>query len=176
MSGIETRFFAGAFLRYDDEVLLMKRSEHKKIAPGLWSGIGGRIEEAEMNSPLTSCLREIEEETGIKASQIEKLDFRYFALIKSEFGFQGTGHTLDSIYYFTGVLKEKPPLIETPEGSLYWVKPENSTNLHMSDFIKAFYPHFINNLSDDNIYCYIDSQSTPPLKPGGWPTIKNPIL
>ena len=145
MQNIQTRSFAGAFLRYQDEVLLIKRGMHKKISPGLWAGIGGRMEQAEMDSPVRACLREIREETGITAEQIESLHLRYFTLCKLE-------ENLDSIYYFSGVLKEKPELCETPEGELHWIKPEEGTKLQMAPHIKAFYSHWVDNLDADGIY------------------------
>jgi len=123
---MQTGSFAGALLRFRDEVLLMHRSDKKILSPGLWAGIAGHMEQSEMNSPVTACLREIEEETGILPAQIEKLDLRYFALCKTE-------TALDSIYYFSGLLKEKPTLSETPEGTLHWIKLEDGINLQMAD-------------------------------------------
>ena len=150
VDNIQTRAFAGAFLRWQDEVILMKRSEHKKIAPGMWAGIGGHIEPGEENSPITACLREIEEETGIVSSQIEELSFRYFALCRQP-------SAIHSIYYFTGILKEKPILRKTSEGDLHWVKLEDAINFQMSAFMKSFYLHWINNLSDTSLHCFLDS-------------------
>ena len=146
----KTRLFAGAFLRWQDEVILMQRGPDKKIAPGLWSGIGGHIEPSEINSPITACLREIEEETGILPAQIEKIDLRYFVLCKSE-------ETFDSIYYFSVELKEKCPLNQTSEGALHWVKLQDGTSCQMTPFMKRIYSHWINNLSDTSIHCFLDS-------------------
>ena len=149
MKDIKTRAFAGAFIQWQDEVLLMKRSLNKTITPGLWAGVGGHIEQSESDSPATACLREITEETGILPIQIEQLDLRYFALCKMD-------DAIDSIYYFIATLKEKPPLCETDEGELYWVKIKDGITLEMSPQMKAFYLNWINNLDDDNIYCFID--------------------
>ena len=146
---MNTRVFAGAFLRCGDEVLLMKRSETKKIAPGLWAGVGGHLEPHEIHSPITACLREIEEETGILPAQIERLDLRYFALCKSE--------TLDSVYYFTGVLSEKPTLRETDEGSLHWVDVTAGADYQMTAHTKAMYLHWINDLHGDSLHCFLDT-------------------
>lgn len=145
----QTRSFAGAFLRWQNEALLLKRGKHKQISPGLWAGVSGQIEPYDLGSPSTACMREIEEETGIVPTQIEQLELRYFALLKTE-------GTLDSVYYFSGVLKEKPLLPETSEGVLHWVKLEAGVNLPMPAHIKAFYIHWINNLFDGNIYCFFD--------------------
>jgi len=145
---MRVRSFAGAFLQYNDEVLLMERGLHKKVAPGLWAGIGGHIEADEHNNPLAACLREIEEETGIVSSNIYGLNLRYYTVCK-------TKDTLDTIYYFTGSLKDKPLLIQTSEGVLHWKNKNDVLNYPMSPFIKAFYEHWLKYPDFDNIYCCI---------------------
>jgi 8-oxo-dGTP diphosphatase len=149
MDNTQTRAFAGAFLRCGDEVLLMHRSIHKKIGPGLWAGVGGHIEREEASSPVTACLREIEEETGILPEQIEHLSLRYFALLKEE--------PLDTIYYFVGELKSKPErLIDTDEGTLHWVKLPDGLKLEMAAFMKAFYAHWVEDLQGDSFHCFVE--------------------
>lgn len=56
---IRTRLMTNAFLLNGEKMLVMKRSNNKKIAPGLWTGVGGHIEPQEINDPEASCLREI---------------------------------------------------------------------------------------------------------------------
>ena len=51
------------FIRSGDDVLLLKRSEHKRIFPGQYNGVGGHIERDE--DPLTGAIREMQEETGL---------------------------------------------------------------------------------------------------------------
>ena len=150
MNDIQTIILVGAFLKWQDEVLLMQRGKHRSLGPGLWAGIGGHIEQSEMASPLTACLREIEEETGISSTQIETLQLRYFTLLKHE-------NALHSIYYFSGTLKEKPTLHETSEGKLYWIKLKDGIDLDMAAFMKSFYLHWINNISDTSLHCFLDS-------------------
>ena len=150
MESVQTRAFAGAFLRWQDEVLLIHRGLHKKIAPGLWAGVAGHIEQAEANSPMAACLREIKEESGILPAQIEQLSLRYFALCKSP-------GTIDSIYYFAGVLREKPVLCQTSEGELHWIKLQDGIELEMAPHIKSFYIHWVSNLSDNSLNCFLDS-------------------
>lgn len=67
---------AAAFLWRDGRCLLMKRSPAKQIAPGVWSGVGGKLEQEELNDPRMACLREIEEKTGIPPSRIFGLALR----------------------------------------------------------------------------------------------------
>jgi 8-oxo-dGTP diphosphatase len=58
------RILSGAFIIEGNDYLLMKRADTKRIAPGMWGGVGGHAEPDELNSPRTTCLREIYEETG----------------------------------------------------------------------------------------------------------------
>lgn len=59
---------------------MLKRSENKKIAPGLWACIGGHVEADEYINPEISCLREISEETGITVGQVDNLRLRYILI------------------------------------------------------------------------------------------------
>lgn len=49
----------------------MKRAPGRAIAPGVWSCVGGHIEPNELNNPLSTCLREVFEETGGVAENID---------------------------------------------------------------------------------------------------------
>lgn len=61
----------------------LKRSEDRSLAPNLWTGIGGHIEDNEHNAPQDACLRGIYEETGITST----VDFviYYFVVTKLKF-------------------------------------------------------------------------------------------
>lgn len=66
-----------AFLKRGSDYLLMKRAPNRKVAPGVWSGVGGHMECDELNNPQKTCLREVLEETGITKEQIQDLKLRY---------------------------------------------------------------------------------------------------
>ncbi|MBZ0291862.1 MAG: NUDIX domain-containing protein [Anaerolineae bacterium] len=57
------------FVVNGDDILLMKRSPHKRVFPNRYNGLGGHIERDE--DPLTSARREILEEAGIAVDSIE---------------------------------------------------------------------------------------------------------
>ena len=150
---METRNLAGAFLCYGDKVLLMERGLHKKLAPGMWSGIGGFIEPHEINSPMSACYREIEEETGIKAEDIDDLEMRYMTI-------QCSVGAIEIIYYFTGTLKRMCDLIDTDEGTLHWVNKKDACDLPMSVPIESVMKQWLNKPDGTGVkLCVIDSNN-----------------
>jgi len=105
-----------AFIKRDNRYLLMKRESNRKIAPDVWSGLGGKIEAHEMNDPKAACLREIVEESGISADQINGLALRYIIMRRHR-------NTIRQTYVYFGVT-DALPTVSTDEGALSWI-PEN---------------------------------------------------
>ena len=66
----------GAAIEKDGKFLILKRSESKDFAPSAWEVITGRLEEEE--SPRDGILREILEETGLKAEIVMPVDTGFF--------------------------------------------------------------------------------------------------
>ena len=60
-----------SFIKNDDKILILKRSDKVKSMKCLWAGISGIIENDE--TPLTRAKIEIFEEAGIREEQIELL-------------------------------------------------------------------------------------------------------
>ena len=58
----------------DWEFLLLKRNEDipNQRYPGIWQGVTGKIESSEL--PYKAALRELEEETGLKAEKLWTID------------------------------------------------------------------------------------------------------
>ncbi|HBK85283.1 MAG TPA: hypothetical protein DDZ53_04545, partial [Firmicutes bacterium] len=102
-----------AFLHNNGEYLLMKRADNRKIAPGVWSGVGGHMEQSEINDPLTACYREIEEETGISRDKISSLKLLYIITRRSK------DEIRQSYIYFGETAQEE--VIQTDEGNLFWI-------------------------------------------------------
>ena len=57
-----------SFIKYNDQILILKRSEKVRSMKGLWSGISGIIENNE--NPIDRAKIEIFEEVGIKEKEI----------------------------------------------------------------------------------------------------------
>jgi len=75
---------ATAFLTYEGDVLMMKKTKSRLFAFPFWAAPGGHLEPSEMNDPRTACLRELEEETGLRESDIDDLKLRYILLRRKE--------------------------------------------------------------------------------------------
>lgn len=118
--------FTMILLRCDDHYLMLKRGQHKRFAPGRWTGIGGKVEANEFDDPLASAARELEEETGIPVDRVRRFALRR-ALLQHRPGFPIT-----TLLYFTGDIEVRIDA-QCDEGTLHWV-PE--TELQQLDIIE----------------------------------------
>jgi 8-oxo-dGTP diphosphatase len=143
----------GAFLTYNNKVLLIHRSETKKLAPGMWSCIGGHMEPNELNSPLETCYREVEEETGISKELLSNLQLKYITI-------RNTGDEIRSGYYFIGSMTNDYGLSDCNEGTLHWVDLAEVSKKPMTFSIKQITTHWLSNSTDDSIYlCGINREN-----------------
>jgi 8-oxo-dGTP diphosphatase len=126
---------AAAFLRRGNEYLLMKRAYNRKVAPGVWSAVGGHMEKEELNDPQSACLREIEEETGITAAQLNNLTLRYIIIRRYR-------DTVRQTYIYFGETDAEPK-IKTDEGDLYWIPEKEILNREYSATFKAMLEHYL---------------------------------
>ena len=124
---IKLRNSAGAFLRRAGHFLLIKRSTDKEIAPGVWSCIGGHMEQGELNDPLECALREIEEETGITRGHVFGMELRYVLFRRSK------DEIRQSYIYFGET--DAADFTDTDEGTLHWI-PEGE--LRDREYTKPF--------------------------------------
>jgi len=148
------RLMVGAFLICQNKVLLMKRNMDKKIAPGLWSCIGGHLEPEELRNPrkidhISAIYREIKEEAGISQAEILDLNLRYIAT-----RIDYTENEIRMVYYYFGKVGREfePPYCN--EGVLRWVdiNIKDIIDLPMSFSVKEIIKHWINNLDNTNVF------------------------
>lgn len=135
---MKIRVMSGAFLVNGSDYLMMKRAESKRIAPGMWAGVGGHSEPEEINSPKATCLREIYEESGIEEKDIEKLDLRYIILRREK-------EEITLIYYFIGTVSSREYEDKTQEGKLYWVNEGELFDRPMSFEVGKMLEHYREN-------------------------------
>jgi len=130
-----------AFLFHEKNVLLIKRSAKKLLAPGLWSGVGGHIEPHEINNPLEACYREISEETGITKDDIQSLELKYIIMRRSK------NEIRQNYIYFGETSQTK--VSQTDEGTLYWVPKAEMLSKEYTKSFAAMLNHYAKRCPND---------------------------
>ncbi len=128
--------FTVIVLRHGGQYLLLERAGTKRVQPGKWTGMGGRVEADEMGDLAASALRELREESGIGAENV-----RDFTLRRVVFHAR-PGAPLTTLLYFTGTLEHRV-LPDCPEGRLAWVSPEELAALPLIDNARPLLPLLI---------------------------------
>jgi 8-oxo-dGTP diphosphatase len=126
---------AAAFLKRGDEYLLMKRADNRKIAPGVWNAVGGKLETYELNDPQAACLREVQEETGITAAQIYNLTLRYVIARRYR-------DTIRQTYIYFGET-DAEPTVTTDEGELHWIPESKLLDRAYTATFAAMLEHYL---------------------------------
>lgn len=102
-----------SLLRRGERFLLLQRGDFKRLFPGRWSGLGGKVEADEFDRLRASALREVEEEAGIRAEEIQDYCLRRTLLVSRP------RQPLRLLFYFTGMI-ERAEAPACTEGTLYW--------------------------------------------------------
>jgi 8-oxo-dGTP diphosphatase len=141
------------FIKRNDEILLINRE--KNPWKGCWNGLGGKIEQNE--TPQSSMIREIEEETGIKLDP-EQVVYKGY-LTWNVFDANGDGlyiFLIDLDYTFTF---ETP--IKLREGILDWKKIDwinDFENYGVADNIPYFLPFVLNDDKNYHYHCIFEGR------------------
>ena len=113
--------YVTVFLFRRGRVLLLERSQHKRFAPGLWTGVGGRVQSSEMADLEVAALREVQEETGLSPRQIGRLTLR---VVETRL----EGIDIATIFFYEGETDEASVGLTsvgpTEEGTLHWMDPK----------------------------------------------------
>ncbi|EPY7704004.1 MULTISPECIES: NUDIX domain-containing protein [Bacillota] len=148
------RQMAVAFLlSEEEEVLFLQKKQKDTFLAGFLVPIGGHIEGDEINEPQEACLREIEEETGLKSDCINNLTLRYIVLRvkgKQEIRIQ---------YVFFGNVFKNATLIESDEGSLKWIDYKDIPNQNVSATTNEIVKHF-NEIGKSTEKVYVGSMKS----------------
>lgn len=109
---------------------------------------GGHFEKDELNDARACALREMQEELGLRESDVEGLKLRYITLRLKD-------GEIRQNYYFFGKLKTERPL-ESTEGILKWFSYEEAEHLHMPVSARHMLTHYLKvGRFDDNLYAGI---------------------
>jgi 8-oxo-dGTP diphosphatase len=120
------------FLTCDLRVLLLKGAPHKRLWAGRYNGLGGHIERGE--DVLSSALRELNEETGIK-----DVDLWLCGVITIDAG-QNTGVGL---YVIRGECPGSIQRKTSPDGTLKFVRQSELTNLPLVEDLPVLLPRVL---------------------------------
>ena len=100
------------YIKKDGKTLMLHRTKKKNdIHEGKWVGVGGKIEKGE--SPEECAVREVFEETGLKAEELK---------LRGLLTFPDFNNSEDWYGYLYVVEKFSGEIIESPEGDLKWVE------------------------------------------------------
>jgi 8-oxo-dGTP diphosphatase len=133
---MKLRLMATAYLRHNGNFLMMKRAETRELAPGLWAGLGGHLEPAEMSSPEAACRREIFEESGLAEKDLR--DFRLQCVVLRLFG---TEELRQQFIYFGETNTET--VRDSQEGALHWIPESEVMRLAMPKITRIILGRFL---------------------------------
>ena len=146
------RNMTSLYLVREDAILCLYRIGSRVANNRYVGSCGGHFEEKELNDPYRCILREMEEELGLKESDLNHFSLRYIThrLTKGE---------IRQNYYFFAVLKEKKEL-KSNEGMLKWVPFAEIPALHMPVSAKHMILHYLQTgRFTDCIYAGITEES-----------------
>jgi 8-oxo-dGTP diphosphatase len=111
------------------KVLLLKRAKDKKVDPGKYSGIGGKVEPGE--DFYTAILREIKEETGIEKFKT----IRVFSI--TQHPYPPTNAEWVNVYFYVEIDKARK-ILPNNDGEFHWINPTDVANLLMVEDLKEY--------------------------------------
>ena len=118
------------YVQKDNHTLMLHRNKRENdYHKGKWNGLGGKTEPGE--SPEECAIRELYEESGLKAKKMQMNGFITFPL------FDGVNDW--HVFLFT-VTEFEGELIDCNEGHLEWIPNEKLTELNLWEGDKIFIP------------------------------------
>ena len=114
----------------DDKTLMLFRNKKENdYHEGKWNGLGGKLEAGE--TPEECAIREVYEESGLVVSDPEMKGLITFPM------FDG----VDDWYVWTFVFRKfEGQQIDSPEGTLEWIKNDKLVDLNLWEGDKIFIP------------------------------------
>jgi 8-oxo-dGTP diphosphatase len=127
--------FTVTLLFNGDSCLLLERSRDRARFPGLWTGIGGRVEPHELADLATAARRELVEETDLPPEAVPPLVLRRAVLQH-----RPESPELTLLLYFTGELPQRLLLPPSREGTFHWVEAGKLPQLRLIDNARIVLP------------------------------------
>jgi 8-oxo-dGTP diphosphatase len=144
LSTLRTRMLATAILFHGNDMLMMKRSPRRTLSPGMWAAVGGHLEPEEINDPRAAVLREIYEETGLEAHEIEQLHLQYI-LIR-------LNHMEVRQQFIYTARTTRRNVSQTDEGELHWIPREQVLQRDIPFIFKSLLEHYFTEGSSPHVW------------------------
>lgn len=125
----KTVLTVNAFIYSEGKLLLLKRADNKKVDPGLYSGVGGKVEPHE--SFYDALIREIEEETGI--TEIESV--HPYSI--TQHPYPPTDSEWVNFYFVVNIPKQIR-IQPTEDGTFHWIDPREIDKYPTPEDIKEY--------------------------------------
>ena len=149
---VRLRNMTSVYLTGEKGILCLYRIGSRVVSNRYIGSAGGHFEKEELNDPKTCVLREMQEELGLSEEDVEGLALRYIT-------HRLMGGEIRQNYYFFGRLKRDVELQST-EGTLRWVKPEEFPELPMPVSAKHMILHYLEyGRYDDVLYAGITQET-----------------
>jgi 8-oxo-dGTP diphosphatase len=133
---VSLKVFTVLILFHAGRLLLLRRAPWKTFAPNRWTGIGGRVEPAELDDVTAAARRELFEETDLQPDEVA--DVRLRRTLTMDRPTEG----LLCLLYFTGETRtDRVPACN--EGTLYWISPDELAGLDIVENSAPVVPRLI---------------------------------
>lgn len=133
---VKLRNMASLYLRHEDKILLLYRVGSKVVGNSYVGSAGGHFEKDELNAPEACVLRELEEETGLTAEDVENLRMRYITMRLKN------GEVRQNYYFFADLIGS-PGEVRSCEGQLQWFDLADLADLEMPISAKHMLQHYV---------------------------------
>ncbi|WP_282941290.1 NUDIX domain-containing protein [Paenibacillus sp. RC67] len=165
---IRTRMMATAMLFNNNDLLMMKRSPTRTLNPGMWAAVGGHMEPEEINDPLTTCLREIQEETGLQHTELLNMQLQYILIRLNQ-------QEVRQQFIYTAEATRRN-VVQTDEGILHWIPREQVLNREIPFIFHSLLAHYFENGPSTHVWVGTaghNDDSTPTVR---WTALVDPMM
>lgn len=122
----------------DGEKILMLYRQGSSVASDMWIGsAGGHFEQDELGDARACVLREMEEELGIKETQLRDLQLRYITLRRTK------GEIRVNHYFFASLPGGQDMQLSSNEGLLRWFDRSELPSLTMPYSAQYMIAHYL---------------------------------
>ena len=132
------RSMTSLYITNADKMLLLFR-QGGRVVNNVWVGsAGGHFEDYELNDARACVLRELEEELGLRDSDIKNLSLRYVTLRRAK------GEIRQNYYFFAELSSGVNECLVSSEGICKWFAYSELAALEMPFTAKYVIEHYLN--------------------------------